>query len=192
MTSQSPTPPPENHDLEDWEIGLVVLLVGDILSTRARQPDLEREDLVQECLLHWWEQRGRYDPDRGASQRTFLRRVVEAKLLDIERGVRSQKRGGGQSPDSLDRPVNDEPDSATLAELLPDSTDIEGEAITEVTLGAALARLTPAQRKLISGLRVGNSMAELSQKLDVPRATLYDELKRIRQVFCDEGLAPHL
>ncbi len=155
--------------------------------------DLEFDDLVQEALLHWLSQRPRYSPERGASLATFLRRVVNAKLLDIERGIRAQKRGGGSSAESLERQLTpDDPDSGTLGDTIQGTDDVESEAVMQVTLQKALNRLTPRQRSIISGMQEGIPMSQLSRALGMSRPALYDELERIRRVFRDEGLAPYL
>ncbi|MFQ6029237.1 MAG: hypothetical protein ACE5Q6_17300 [Dehalococcoidia bacterium] len=57
-----------------------------------------------------------------------------------------------------------------------------------LSLEAARSRLSPRQRQLLEGLLSEYPMSHLSQRLGVPRATLYDELERIRRIFRDEGL----
>ena len=165
----------------------------DFLSTRERHPDLELEDLAQECLVHWWTQRPRYTQSRGASMETFLRRVVKAKLIDLERVAKAQKRGQGRSPASLDQPLaGDEPEGDTLGDTIADEADTAWDASYRVSLEAALGRLSPRQREIIAGLAEGYPMSQISQRLGVPRATLYDQLNRIRQIFRDEGLGQFL
>ena len=44
------------------------------------------------------------------------------------------------------------------------------------------------QGQIIAGLAEEYPMSHISHTLGVPRATLYGELKRIRQVFQDQGL----
>ena len=163
-------------------------VVRDFLRTREPHLDLELADLVQECLLHWWCQRPRYKAGRGASMETFLRRVVTAKLLDLDRGVKAKKRGGGRAAVSLDQPLSEEPDSQTLADVLPDQADTVREATDRVSLEMALSRLSPQQRQIIAGLEAGYPKSRISQSLGIPRPTLYDDLNRIRQIFKDEGL----
>ena len=119
--------------------------------------------------------------------------MVKAKLIDLEGGIKAQKRGGGRPAASLDQPINDdhaEPD--TLGDVLSGPADAAREALSRLSIHQALSRLTPRQRELISGLNAGLPMSQVSQALNVPRTTLYDELKRIRQVFRDEGLSPFL
>jgi RNA polymerase sigma factor (sigma-70 family) len=178
-----------NDGLPQREVEIVKHVVQDFLSTREHHPDLELGDLVQEALFHWWAQRPRYTQSRGASIETFLRRVVKAKLLDLERGIKAQKRGQGHGPASLDQPLaEDEPEGDTLGDTIADSADTEGTALYRVSLATALARLSPQQKQLMAGLAEGYPMSQIGQRLGVPRATLYDQLNRVRQIFWEEGL----
>lgn len=193
MTFSSPTFPGHGDGLPQREVDIVNYVVRDFLATRKSRPDLEREDLVQECLIHWWTQKPRYTETRGASIETFLRRVVKAKLLDLERGANAQKRGSGRHADSLDRPLNlEEPDADALGDTVASNADTEGEATLQVSLEAALARLSPQQKQIIAGLAEQYPMSHISRRLGVPRATLYDGMERIRRVFRDEGLGQFL
>jgi RNA polymerase sigma factor (sigma-70 family) len=183
-------PPP--GELADWEIALVQLLVYDFLASRTVSPGFEEDDLAQECLLHWWSQRQRYEETRGASMRTFLRTVVKAKLIDIERTMKAGKRGAGQRPLSLDAPLSHEAGGkGTLGDTVP-AGETAIEVMSSVMREHLLSRLAPGQRRLVLGLEAGMSMSEISKRLDVPRTTLYDELERIRRVFRDEGLEEFL
>jgi DNA-directed RNA polymerase specialized sigma24 family protein len=186
----SNSPPP--GELADWEIALARLLVYDFLSSRTAFPRFEADDLMQECLLHWWSQRQRYKETKGASKETFMRRVVKAKLIDIERTMKAGKRGGGQHPLSLDAPLSHEAgQEKTLGDTLP-AGDTGGEVMSSVMREHLLLRLAPGQRRLALGLEAGMSMSEISKRLDVPRTTLYDERRRIEKVFRDEGLEEFL
>jgi RNA polymerase sigma-70 factor (ECF subfamily) len=169
-------------------------VVRDFLASRQPFEVLTLEDLLQECLVHWWSQRRRYRQERGASRATFMRRVLRAKLLDIERGERAAKRGGHAAPLSLDAVPGPAEDGLTLAELLPDDdpTGSPEQAAERLALRAhlecALPLLSGRQRRLVEALGSGRSMSEIGRLLRVPRSTLYDELERIKRVFRDEGL----
>jgi RNA polymerase sigma factor (sigma-70 family) len=184
---------PGNDGFPQREIEIINHLVRDFLSSRSRHPDLELEDLVQEALFHWWAQRPRYTQSRGASIETFLRRVVRARLQDRERGIKAQKRDRGRGPASLDQPLaEDEPQGDTLADTIAGPADTAGTALYRVSLEAALARLNSRQKQIIAGLAQGYFMSQLSQRLNIPRATLYDQLDRVRRIFRDEGLSQFL
>jgi DNA-directed RNA polymerase specialized sigma24 family protein len=56
-----------------------------------------------------------------------------------------------------------------------------------------MSRLTPEQRRLCDLLGAqGLSIKEASEKLRIPRATLYEEIKRIRKIFALHGLDDYL
>jgi RNA polymerase sigma-70 factor (ECF subfamily) len=185
-------------ELGPWEIALAERVVRGFLATRQPFGALAFEDLVQECLTHWWLQRPRYLAERGASRATFMRRVIEAKLLDIERGERAAKRGGRTQPLSLDAAPGSDEDGPTLAELLPDDDPnwSPAQATERLALRSHLERVLPLlsrrQRQLVDALDSGSSMSEIGRLLQIPRATLYDELDRIRKVFRDESLEEFL
>ena len=191
MPSSTPAFSWENDDLSKREIDVIDHVVRYFLSTRNYHPELILEDLTQECLVHWWIARSKFNSNRGASIETFLRRVVNAKLVDLERGVKAQKRGGGRAVLSLDQSLSaDDLDSETLAETLSDLADTSRESVERVALEQARSLLNLRQNQIIAGLVDELPMSKISEALGVPRATLYDELNRIRQIFLDEGLAP--
>lgn len=193
---QAPASPLEPGDgLPQREVEIIRHVVLDFLSTRPRPRtlDLEVDDLVQEAQLHWWLQRPKYQARRGASVETYLRHVVNAKLTDLERVARAQKRGAGVEESSLDAPLSAAGnDGGTLGDLVPGTDDTAAEAEFEVIRTQALSRFTRRQRDLVLGLEQGHSISEVSRRPGVPRPTLHDELKRIQLVFRDEGLAPFL
>lgn len=181
-----------------WEIALAKRVVNDFLFSHP-MPHLEAKDLVQECLLQWWQQHQRYSPSRDASLKTYMRKVLQNKLRDIERHERADKRGGYSSEVSLDRSLDPEvEDSDSLGDMLPaDAPEEEPESETErlelkANIDRVLGRLSEQQRWLAEKLGEGWPMTEISERLGVSRPTLYDELKRIREVFRDEGLEEFL
>ena len=180
-------------DLERWELELIRSLVLDFLSTRTESPGFEADDLVQECSCPWWRQRAEFETERGASRSTFLRRVVRAKLLDIERAWKAKKRGEGQRPLSLDTPISpDDSEASTLAEVLPARGDLGSDIAAALDRRRLTTHLSARQREIIAGVLAGLTKNELSSRLGVSRDTLYEDVKRIRQVFRDEELAPFL
>ena len=153
------------------------------------------DDLVQECLLRWWQQRSLYSEGRGANRRTFMNRVLTNRLRDLRRQERAQKRRVDREARSLDKPLGDEGDDlSSLMNLLPDeSTDSRPEEAAERAelaegIDRVRRRLTLRRRELLDGISAGFSMSELSRRLATPRSTLYDELERIKQEFRAEGL----
>jgi RNA polymerase sigma-70 factor (ECF subfamily) len=129
-----------------------------------------------------------------------MRRVLRAKLLDIERRERAAKRGGYSQPLSLDAPAvpGGTQDTTSLGALLPDDDPerTPDQLVDRLALRSlierAVSRLSPRQRRIVQERGSGTTMAELSRLLAVPRPTLYDELERIKAVFRDEGLEEFL
>jgi RNA polymerase sigma factor (sigma-70 family) len=196
----SPTPSRGSPgDLETWEIELTERVVQDFLATRRPFRALTFEDLVQECLTHWWLKRRHYSEARGASLATFMRRVLRARLRDIERRERAAKRGRYTEPLSLDAPLSsDEPNPATLGDLICDGNQerspeqVAERRVLRDRIEHACQLLTSRQRQLVQGLASDASMSDLSRQLGIPRATLHDERRRIEKVFRDEGLEEFL
>ena len=190
MDFSPPTPPgAPSGDFEQWELETANVVVRAHVAASGRFAHLNHEDLVQECLVHWWQKRGQYREERGATRRTFMNRVLSNKLRDLRRAERARKRPRTRS---LDDPV--EPGSLlTLADTIAASPESDPHHVRELTelregLDRARRRLTPRQRELVDGLTAGQSMSALSRGLRVSRDTLYEERKRIRDVYRAEGL----
>lgn len=185
--------PERRADFEPWELELVVRQVEYFVAERRPPSDVDVDDLVQECLLHWWKRRDRYEAGRGASRKTFLRKVVRAKLQDLARGWRAQKRGSGGRPLSLDAPASRRaPDGATIGDMLHDGDHLASNVSAAVDVESLIARLSARQQRIVAGVKAGTNNTELSRHLGISRDTLQEELRRIRQAFREEGLAPYL
>jgi DNA-directed RNA polymerase specialized sigma24 family protein len=53
---------------------------------------MDWEDIAQELYVHLLQSGGKYDPSRGASERTFVIRVITNKIRDLARAANAQKR----------------------------------------------------------------------------------------------------
>ena len=186
--------------LDKWEIAVAKKLVGEF---RRRSRILARDefdDLVQDCLLHWIGVRRRIAPDPDNPPVGYMAQVLRNKLTDLMREQGAEKRAGDLGAISLDATVDGSDDGMTLAESLDASDSAhsgeDGETQRHhmrMDLLRALARLTPAQQRLCLMLgEEGLSIKEAAEWLRIPRGTLYEEIKRIRQVFADFGLHDYL
>lgn len=183
--------------LQQWEIAVAKKLVGEF---RRRSRRLEREefdDLLQECLVHWIEVRGRLGPSSDGPPIAYMTRVVRNKLLDMLREQGATKRGGDAETLSLDAALGDDDDAPTFADLI-DAASIgtAGENTKDrdarIDIARAMQKLTPRQRRLCAMLgEEGLSIKEAAARLRIPRGTLYEEIKRIRKVFADHGLGDY-
>lgn len=58
---------------------------------RCWVPGSDWEDVAQELRLHLWLKRDKFQPDK-ASERTFVNRVLENKIRDLQKTASRQKR----------------------------------------------------------------------------------------------------
>ena len=186
--------------LQRWEIAVTKKLVGEF---RRRSRSLAREefdDLVQECLAHWIVVRRKLAPDPAAPPTAYMAQVVRNKLTDLIREQAAEKRVGDQEALSLDATLDGSDDGLTLADQLADDESAQQDEAgavdhhhARIDIGRALARLTLVQRQLCQMLgEEGLTIKEAAERLRIPRGTLYEEIKRIRRVFADQGLGDYL
>lgn len=180
---------------ESWEIAVAKKVINDY---RKKYRCLEREgfdDLLQECLIHWLDVRDRYDPERGASKKTYMAEVVGNVLGQIAIKAKTDKRKTIYESVSLDQPLNDEEDSPTLKDKIPQSNDALPQINSElkIELSKAYQKLTLQQQELCKLLgEEGMSISEASRRLDKHRMIIYREIERIRELFEKEGLKDYL
>lgn len=186
--------------LQRWEIAVTKKLVGEF---RRRSRSLAREefdDLVQECLAHWIVVRRKLAPDPAAPPTAYMAQVIRNKLTDLIREQAAEKRSAEHEALSLDAALEGSDDGLTLADLLADDESAQQDEAgavdhrhARIDIGRALAGLTPIQRQLCQMLgEEGLSVKEAAERLRIPRGTLYEEIKRIRRVFADQGLGDYL
>ena len=186
--------------LQRWEIAVTKKLVGEY---RRRSRSLAREefdDLMQECLAHWFVVRRRLPPDSDAPPVAYMAQVIRNKLTDLIREQAADKRAGEQDALSLDASLDGSEDGVTLTDLLADNESAQQDGAgavdhhhARIDIGRVLERLTPVQRQLCQMLGAeGLTIKEAAERLRIPRGTLYEEIKRIRQVFADQGLGDYL
>lgn len=183
----------------DWEIAVAKKLINIF---QRKWTCLEREefdDLLQECLTHWYFTKDTYDPGREASQKTFMGRIIRNKLTDLIRERSAVKRKIAHITRSLDEPLRNDADSPALIDQINEDTVTETthnhflEIQLKIDLSKSLQKLTPQQKNLCDLLgEKGLSVKEASDRLKTPRGTIYDEIKRIRKIFMKEGLEDYL
>jgi RNA polymerase sigma-70 factor (ECF subfamily) len=184
---------------QNWEIAVAKNLVN---AFQAQWLCLEREDfadLLQECLTHWFITRDSYEPTREASEKTFMAKVVRNKLTDLVREREADKRKIAHLAVSLDAPLGSGEDSHSLIDEIKEGKtgNVPGDPFLEIQLkidlSTVLHKLTPKQKKLCDLLGAkGLNVKKASEYLETPRATIYDEIKRIKKIFEKEGLKDYL
>jgi RNA polymerase sigma-70 factor (ECF subfamily) len=146
-------------------------------------------------LTHWYYVRCRYDDAKPAAKKTFMRHVFENKIFDLLEQRVSVKRKAMYQNISLDGLI-----AGLDEDEYPDELSFEDQNFEEVLrsdigriLKQAMSKLSGRQREMCRLIKVeGMNMNQVSQKMNIPRGTLFDEVLRIREVFRNEGLTDYL
>ncbi len=179
---------------ENWEIAVAKNLVRQF---KRKTPCLHREfedDLVDECLKHWFFVREKYSICEMRDGESFLAKVVTNKLVDLVKNHLRNKREKYFQAVSLDQFLEDNSDSPFLAHPIQQSpADASHSAELEQQIGSALSKLTPQQQEIYFALIDEElTITQISLRLKVHRGTVHNEIKRIRKVFENEGLKKYL
>jgi RNA polymerase sigma-70 factor (ECF subfamily) len=182
-----------------WEISIAKKLVKEF---QEKWTCLKREgfdDLLQECLAHWYFSRDGYCSGGEASQQTFMGRIVRNKLTDLVRDREADKRKVTRLTISLDAPSEDGEHLQTLIEKIDSEKALDTplnpflEINLQIDLKKAFQKLNLQQKKLCHLLGQDElTVQEASKNINTPRSTVYDELERIRKIFLKEGLKEYL
>ena len=150
---------------------------------------------MQECLVHWFFTKDQYRAEEGAEEKTFLNRIICNKLADIARVKGAYKRKVLYMSESLDAMCDDEDLIGKKERALMVEEQVV-EKITTADLPDAMARATAnlsfRQKQICQYLSEGMSQVKAGEKMNIPRTTLQEEVKRIREVFRKEGLEEYL
>jgi len=178
---------------ENWEIGVAKNVIREFKSKWKCLRIEDYEDLLQECLTQWLFNREKYDSSKGASQSTYMSRIVRNKLMDLIDEQTSDKRKIAHESISIDQPLNNGEDASSLLDVLPCNSDFHSYSELAISIEQAFPKLTNIQKLLCQYIEDGcSSTSELSQMLGIARASVYREIERIRIVFEKEGLKKFL
>lgn len=179
---------------EDWEIAIAVRLVSRF---RAERRVLEREDfedLLQECLAHWYSSRDKYDPSRDASRQTFMSRVLTNKLKDLAKARTRDMRRASYEAVSLDAPIREDEPGRTFLDLIDDAAAevAPEEPIVMIPfrmrLKKAWARLSGREQELCRLRMDGLDMTKAMKAMGISKDKAYEMRKRIQKIFEQEKL----
>ena len=161
----------------------------------------DRDDLEQELVLDLLRRLPKFDPER-AQLNTFIARVVEHRIATLiearKAGIRDYRRcrcslndrfedEEGRSVERVDTFDQEDYLLRTGAQSRPAD---ELSALT-IDVAAVLERLPPELRELCRRLKA-ESVTEISRDTGVPRGTIYESIKKLREIFEDAGLKDYL
>lgn len=146
-------------------------------------------------MTHWYFTRDQYDPSRPAACKTFMSRVIENKLMDIIKERESQKRKGYYQSVSLEELTANFDGDDYSEDLAVEDENLASAIKSDVSeiLLRAYKKLSRRQREICRLIQIeGLNLKQTSERLKIPRTTLYDDIFRIRDVFREEGLRDYL
>ena len=161
----------------------------------------DREDIEQELILDLLRRLPKYNPKR-AQRNTFIARVVEHRLASLieaqKAGIRDYRRcrcslnecledADGRSVERVDTFDQEDYLLRTGAQSRP-SEELSALAID---VAAVLETLPPELRELCQRLKA-ETVTEISRDTGVPRGTIYESIKKLREIFKDAGLRNYL
>jgi RNA polymerase sigma-70 factor (ECF subfamily) len=172
---------------QDWEVGIVKKIVSEY---RRKWKCLERDgfdDLVQECLIHWLDVRDKYNPNKDAAIQTFMARVIRNRLSDLVKEGSREKRKAFYQSRSLYELTDD---IASSGKNIID--DFIAEELNSKVLNV-FEKLTLDQRKLCELLLEEDmNINKASRYFQKHRSCIYDDVKKLRDLFEKEGLRDYL
>lgn len=170
---------------QDWEVVVARKLSSEFVAKYSWLKGLEVDDLIQECLLHWYLVRDNYDPELGASLKTYMRQVLGHFLQDILDQHMTDRRKMQHLSTSLEQAMEE-------VTMPKDAIRTEPESFLRIDLERAMEKLSPTQQQICQLLTEGYPITHISKVLRRRRSDIYKELKKIREIFSDEGLEEYL
>lgn len=181
---------------EDWEIGVAKNIINKFRKEKRCLEMEDFDDLVQECLVHWYFVKDKYDPSSEASAKTFMARIVKNRLLNIAKEYRRDKRKVLRNTVSIDQPLSEDTDltlSDTLSSENALNPDFRSQLELRIELEKTMQKLSPQQKEICKYLEDETvTIKDISQYLNIDRGTVYREIKRIRAIFEEDRLKDFL
>ena len=161
----------------------------------------DREDIEQELILDLLRRLPKYNPKR-AQRNTFIARVVEHRLASLieaqKAGIRDYRRcrcslnecfedADGRSVERVD--TFDQEDY--LLRTGGQSRPSEELSALAIDVAAVIEGLPHELRNLCRRLKA-ETVTEISRDTGVPRGTIYESIKKLREIFKDAGLRNYL
>lgn len=187
-------------ELSDYAVQLIRYKARQLARTEGFTAQ-DLEDICQDLLVDLLERLPKFDPTR-ATYRTFVDRVVNHRIANLLRHRRREKRTPRREVCSLNEYLEDEEGQPIqrVEILLVEEADRRlgrktrtDQEMAELALDvpAALQCLSDNLRRLCEFLKTG-SITEASRAMGIPRATLQDHRKKLREFLEAVGLQDYL
>ena len=187
-------------ELSDYAIRLIRHRARRLVATAGFAPG-DIEDIQQDLIVDLLERLPKFDPAK-ATHKTFVARVIDRKVAKLIRHRNSQKRDPRREACSLNECIDDgEGGSVERIQTIAAEEADRGlgrqarsdQETAELSLDVeeVLNRLPDNLRRLCELLKTG-SIADAARAMGVPRTTLNDHVKKLREFFEAAGLRDYL
>jgi RNA polymerase sigma-70 factor (ECF subfamily) len=160
----------------------------------------DRDDLEQDMALHLLECLRRQQQPIDAPE-GFFRKVIADYAVSLVRRRKAEKRDHRRQSSLHEKVLDEDGEYVERARTIPEDhvqsrlQTAPRSRLDEVELvhdvAAVLAKLPPELRDLCERLK-HHSITEVARQLGVPRTTLHDAIRRLRQHFEEAGLRDYL
>lgn len=192
---EAPRPPDNSAPIEPEILADIARRARRLVEKRKFRPE-EYDDLVQEMTLEWLRYRPSYDGERNLA--AFANRVTQnciTRLIRERTAARSALAGAKVL--SLDQPMsaNRGEEQPELCDLLSDddiptrrsTAEQEKQRDLAIDVAAVLATLPAGLREIAEQLQ-HYTISELAERTGIPRTTINERVKKLRQHFRQAGL----
>ena len=188
-----------NEKFDRFTRGIIRRKVKQLIG-RAGFTQQDREDLEQDLFVRVLQSLPRFNPD-VAHRNKFITTVVERYVANILRNKRADKRDhrricslnvtievAEEGPAELADTIGDRELDARLGRQRCSDEEMSGLAMDLAEFIAGL----PEDWQTLLELRKSRTMQQVADEMGVPRTTLNDWMRRIRQRCEDTGLRDYL
>lgn len=184
-------------ELGDYASRLVKWKAAQLVG-RAGFTESDRADIEQDIAFQVLRRIRKFDPARGRFEAT-VRRIVENAVADILAARKAACRDYRRRGPSLNETVRDENGkrverSETFesgGHLRRTRRPASERRDLKLDLDDVIAELPPDLRRLCERLR-NESPTEIARDMGIPRGTLYERMRKIREHFERRGLGEYL
>ena len=146
----------------------------------------DREDVIQEGMIGLYKAIRDYQPDHGASFRSFAELCITRQILTAIKTATRQKHSPLNSYVSFDRPQDDDPDR-TLGDTIPCEDELD--PLDQLVASDALRELKSTFDEVLSDLEAdvltlyveGRSYQEIAERLGRHVKSIDNALQRIKR-----------
>jgi RNA polymerase sigma-70 factor (ECF subfamily) len=187
-------------ELSDYAIRLIRHRARRLVATAGFAAQ-DIEDIRQDLIVDLLERLPKFDPAK-ATCNTFVARIIDRKVAKLIRDRNCEKRDPRREECSLNECIDDGEGGSVerIQTIAADEADRRlgrqarsDQETAELALDVeeVLKRLPDNLRRLCELLKTG-SIADAARAMGVPRTTLHDHVKKLREVFEAAGLRDYL